>query len=140
MLEPRNYKFKKIHKPIARLESFDYKNIFPVIGIYGLKSIESGRISVKELESAKKVLQKKLKRYGKIFVNIFPHYQITSKPQEVRMGKGKGDVEGWICLVRQGSVLFEISVNNIPERVLKDIFRLVGEKISLRTMYVKSIV
>lgn len=132
-------RYKKIHKPKVSFDRREYKNLVPVIGIYGLKVLESGRINVKCLESARRVLLKKLKKEGKVLINVFPHYSITSKPQEVRMGKGKGDNCGWLCLVSAGSILFEIKINSVDIRRIKSILRLAGERIGLKTIFVKSI-
>jgi len=135
MLEPRKIKYKKVHKPCVKKGKFDYKMLVPVLGVYGLKSLESGRLTVTQLISAKKILMKKLKKYGQIVINVFPHYSITKKPQEVRMGKGKGDHKEWVCLIKAGCILFEVRGRNLTEAVVKKVFKLVSERLSLATRY-----
>jgi len=139
MLEPRKIKYKKIHKPCVKQDKLDYKTLFPILGVYGLKSLESGRLSVMQLMSAKKILLKKLKKNGQIIVNVFPHYSVTKKPQEVRMGKGKGEHKEWVCLVKAGCILFEVRGKALTEASMKKVFKLVSERISLATRYEKGI-
>jgi len=122
MLEPRKIKHKKIHKPKVKKGRFDYKALFPVLGVYGLKSLESGLITVLQLLSAKKILLKKFKKNGHVIINVFPHYSVTKKPQEVRMGKGKGDHKEWVCLVKAGCILFEVRGKNLTEGLVKKNF------------------
>jgi len=106
MLSPKRTKFRKYQKGrISGIKSNTDKLEF---GRYGLKSIETGRIPARTLEAVRRVLTRKFKRTGKIWIRIFPDIPITAKPAEVRMGKGKGSLSYWICKVQSGQILFEM--------------------------------
>ena len=105
LLQPNKIKYKKIKK--GRLKKFNYKTNLN-FGTIGLKSLESGLISAKQIESARQAISRKIKKKGKLWIKIFPNLPITKKPTEVRMGKGKGNVSHWVARVRGGSVIFEI--------------------------------
>lgn len=100
--------YKKIQKPRAHDYKLDYKNSNLVFGTCGLKTIEGGRISLKQLDAVRKFLQKKLKRRGKVLFTVICDKSVTKKPAEVRMGKGKGGFSHWVCVVKKGRILFEI--------------------------------
>jgi len=103
-LQPNRVKYKKIKK--GKLVKFNYKNKLN-FGTIGLKALESGFISARQLESARQAKVRKIKKKGKLWIKIFPSLPITKKPAEVRMGKGKGNVSHWVAKIRGGSVLFE---------------------------------
>ena len=103
-LQPNRVKYKKIKK--GKLVKFSYKNNLN-FGTIGLKALESGFISARQLESARQAMVRKIKKKGKLWIKIFPNLPITKKPAEVRMGKGKGNVSHWVAKIRGGSVLFE---------------------------------
>lgn len=103
-LQPNRVKYKKIKK--GKLVKFSYKNKLN-FGTIGLKALESGFISARQLESARQAIVRKIKKKGKLWIKIFPSLPITKKPAEVRMGKGKGNVSHWVAKIRGGSVLFE---------------------------------
>jgi large subunit ribosomal protein L16 len=103
-LQPNRVKYKKIKK--GKLVKFSYKNRLN-FGTIGLKALESGFISARQLESARQAIVRKIKKKGKLWIKIFPSLPITKKPAEVRMGKGKGNVSHWVAKIRGGSVLFE---------------------------------
>ena len=110
LLQPKKIKYKKIKK--RRLRKFNYKNDLN-FGTVGLKALESGLISARQIEAARQAIARKIKKKGKIWIKIFPSLPITKKPTEVRMGKGKGNVSHWVARVRGGSIIFEIcGVNN----------------------------
>lgn len=104
-LQPNRVKYKKIKK--GKLVKFSYKNNLN-FGTIGLKALESGFISARQLESARQAMVRKIKKKGKLWIKIFPNLSITKKPAEVRMGKGKGNVSHWVAKIRGGSVLFEV--------------------------------
>jgi len=106
LMQPKKIKYKKIRKGV--LKKLEYKMNSLSFGTIGLKAIESGIISYKQIESARQVIKRRLNRKGKIWIRIFPNYPITRKPIEVRMGKGKGQVSYWASKVIGGNILFEI--------------------------------
>lgn len=106
LMQPKKVKYKKIKKGV--LKNLEYKTNCVRFGTIGLKAIESGTISYKQIESARQAINRKLNRKGKIWIRIFPNYPVTKKPVEVRMGKGKGQVNYWASKVTGGNILFEI--------------------------------
>lgn len=105
LLQPKRVKYKKIKK--GKLVKFSYKNNLN-FGTIGLKALESGFISARQIEAARQAIVRKIKKKGKLWIKIFPNLPITKKPTEVRMGKGKGNVDHWAAKIRGGSVLFEV--------------------------------
>ena len=116
---PRNTKYKKTRK--GNLRKLEFKSNKLTFGTIGLKSIESGIITFKQIESARQAIVRKIKRKGKIWIKIFPDIPITAKSTGVRMGKGKGPISHWGARVKGGTVLFELcGVNlNIVKKALK---------------------
>lgn len=106
LMQPKKIKYKKIRKGV--LKKLEYKMNSLSFGTIGLKAVESGIISYKQIESSRQVIKRRLNRKGKIWIRIFPNYPITRKPIEVRMGKGKGQVSYWASKVIGGNILFEI--------------------------------
>lgn len=107
-------------------------------GDFGLKAIGRGRITARQIESARRAMTRHIKRGGKIWVRVFPDKPITQKPLEVRQGKGKGSVEYWVCQVRPGKVLYE--VQGVPESLAREAFALAAAKIPVETAFVKRVV
>lgn len=105
-LQPKNFKFKKIRK--GKLKKFNYKSNELKFGNYGLKLNKSCFVTARQLEAARKIISRKIKRKGKIWICIFPAYPVTSKGSEARMGKGKGNVTHWAAKVEAGTIIFEI--------------------------------
>jgi len=103
-------------------------------GEYGLKALENGRIRANHIEACRVVVARKLKGAGKLWINIFPHKPITKKPAETRMGKGKGDLDHWVAVVRRGKVMFEIA--GVPEDFARRVLRLVSFKLPIKTRFV----
>ena len=108
---PKQLKYKKFRK--GKLKRLEFKSNKLKFGDVGLKAIESGFINAKQIEATRKVIIRKMKRKGKIWIKIFPDIPITSKPTGVRMGKGKGNVSYWATRVKSGKVLFEITGSNL---------------------------
>ena len=104
------------------------------VGEFGLQALECSWINARQLESARKVIVKEMKRKGKLWIRVFPSLPYTGKPAEVRMGKGKGDVQGYVAVVKPGRILFEIS--GVPEESAKEAFRKAGNKLPILTKFV----
>lgn len=107
MLNPKQIKYKKKFKGVLKGKTFKGSKI--TFGNYAIKAIEEGRITSRQIESARKIIVKKMKKLGFLWIRIFPDIPITSKPTEVRMGKGKGAVSFWVSKVKKGQILFEVS-------------------------------
>lgn len=114
-LQPKKTKYKKIKK--GKQLKFNFKGNNLKFGMIGLKSTESGLITARQLESARQAINRKLKRKGKIWIRVFPSLPVTSKPTEVRMGKGKGNVSHWSARVAPGSMIFEIINENFYDSI-----------------------
>jgi large subunit ribosomal protein L16 len=140
MLKPNNYKYKKMHKPRVSRSWGDFKNVWLSRGVYGIKVIESGRIKSKELDSVKKLVSKRLKKQGRVILGIFPDRFTTSKPLEVRMGKGKGNLKDWVCLVHSGCIIVEIEVFGSGTLLNLNLLLECMNRLSLKTKIVKYIV
>ncbi|MEG0794179.1 MAG: 50S ribosomal protein L16 [Bacilli bacterium] len=133
MLMPKKTKYRKSHRV-----SYDGKakgNLELHFGDYGLKAVEGGWISARQIEAARIAMTRYMKRGGKVFINIFPHMPRTKKPLETRQGKGKGAVEEWVAVVKTGKIMFE--VNGVDEETAREALRLASHKISVKTKFVK---
>lgn len=130
---PKKLKFKKIHKPKIFDYNIDRKLYFNFMGVFGLKAMESGRLRSVQIEAFKKIVVKLLKKYSKIFLMIFPDKSITKKPENLRMGKGKGSHKEWVCLVKKGRVILEIMGLNVPLNIFKKALEVGSEKLSIKT-------
>ena len=133
MLQPKRTKFRKQFKgrnsglaTVANKVSF---------GEFGLKSVEHGQLTARQIEAARRCVSRYVKRGGKLHIRVFPDKPITKKPIEVRMGAGKGSVEFWIALVQPGRMLYEIE--GVPEATAREAFRLAAAKLSVKTAFVE---
>jgi len=132
MLQPKRTKFRKQMKGRNRgLAQSGNKVSF---GEYGLKSVETGRITARQIEAARRAMTRHIKRGGKIWIRVFPDKPISKKPLEVRMGKGKGNVEYWVAQIQPGSMLYEME--GVTEEIAREAFRLAAAKLPLRTAFV----
>lgn len=131
MLFPARVKYRKTQKGKRRGIATGNTVCF---GEYGLKSLQAGWLSAAQLETARVILTRRLRRGGKLWLRVFPDKPITKHPAEARMGKGKGEVERWVVVVKRGMVLFELG--GIPEDYARASFRLVAYKVPFRTMFV----
>src|SRR5574340_566323 len=104
-------------------------------GDYGLKALDRGWITNRQIEAARIAMTRKIKRGGKVWINVFPDKSVTKKPAETRMGSGKGSPEGWVCVIKPGCVMFELA--GVPEPLAKEALRLAGQKLSVKTKVVK---
>ena len=132
MLQPKRTKFRKMHKGRNRgLASRGNKVSF---GEYGLKTVDRGRITARQIEAARRALTRHIKRGGRVWIRVFPDKPISKKPLEVRMGKGKGNPEYWVSLVKPGHVLYEME--GVTEEIAREAFRLAGAKLPVKTVFV----
>ena len=132
MLQPNRTKNRKQLKCRNRgLETVGSKVSF---GEYGLKAVGRGRLTARQIEAARRAMTRHIKRGGKIWIRVFPDKPITSKPLEVRMGKGKGNPEYWVSLVKPGHVLYEME--GVSEEIAREAFKLAGAKLPVKTTFV----
>ena len=132
LLLPKRSKYKKIKK--GKLTKFEFKSNKLKFGNIGLKALESGIISARQLEAARQAIMRKTNRKGKLWIRIFPDLPITNKPKEIRMGKGKGSVSFWASRVAGGKILFEIC--GITRSIAITAFRTGGAKLPIKTKVV----
>ena len=125
MLAPKRTKFSKAHK--GRVHGRARGQTQLSFGSYGLKAVEAGRVTSRQIEAARRTITRHMKRIGKLWINIFPDVPVSRKPAEVRMGSGKGTPEYWICRVKPGRIMFE--VDGVPESLAKEAFALAGAKL-----------
>jgi len=131
MLQPARRKFRKEHKGRNRgVASTGNKVSF---GEFGLKAIGRGRITARQIEAARRVMTRHIKRGGRIWIRIFPDKPISKKPAEVRMGKGKGSVEFYVAEIQPGKMLYEM--DGVPETIAREAFRLAAAKLPLLTTF-----
>ena len=133
MLSPKRVKYRKCQK--GRMTGLAYRGSDVSFGDWGLQATECGRLSSRQIEAARVALTRHIKRGGKIWIRIFPDKPITKKPAETRMGKGKGNPEDWVAVIRPGRVLYEIE--GVTEDVAREAFRLAGHKLPLGTRVVQ---
>ena len=131
-LMPKRVKYRKLQKGQRRGIATTGATV--AFGEFGLKSLENGWIKNTQIEAVRVILARQLHKGGKLWIRIFPDKSITKKPAEVRMGKGKGDLDHWVCIIKRGRVLFELG--GVPQEYAKSCFRLAAYKIPLRTKFV----
>lgn len=133
MLMPKKVKYRKQQK--GRNKGLAHRGSQLSFGDYGLKALEAGRISNRQIEAARIAINRYIKRGGKVWIRIFPDKPLTKKPAEVRMGKGKGSPEEWVAVVKPGRILYEMEGID-PERAMEAL-RLAAHKLPIRTKAVK---
>ena len=131
-LMPKRVKYRKSQR--GKIRGISTNGCRLTFGEFGLKALENGLVSSNHIEAARVVVARKLRGAGKMWINIFPHKPVTKKPAETRMGKGKGDLDHWVCVVKRGKVMFEMS--GIPEDFAKGILRLVAFKLPIRSRFI----
>ncbi len=132
MLQPKRTKFRKQFKGRNRgLATNGNKVSF---GQYGLQATERGKITARQIEAARRAMTRHIKRGGKIWIRVFPDVPISKKPLEVRMGKGKGNVEYWVCKIQPGKMLYEME--GVNEDVARQAFKLAAAKLPFKTNFV----
>ena len=132
MLQPKRTKFRKVHK--GRNRGLANAGSDVSFGTYGLKAVTRGQLTARQIEAARRAMTRAVKRQGKIWIRVFPDKPITEKPLEVRMGKGKGNVEYWVALIQPGKVLYEM--DGVPEATAREAFGLAAAKLSVKTTFV----
>jgi len=132
MLQPKKYKYRKQQK--GRIKGNAQRGHRLAFGMYGIKTLDPGWITARQIEAARVAATRYMKREGQLWIKIFPDKPITKKPLEVRMGKGKGNVEYWAAVVRPGKILFEI--DGVPEEVAREALRLAAQKLPVRCKFV----
>lgn len=133
MLQPKRTKFRKQHK--GRNRGLANRGNKVSFGEFGLRATGRGRITARQIEAARRAMNRYVKRGGKIWIRIFPDKPITQKPLEVRQGKGKGNVEYWVALIQPGRMLYEIE--GVPREVAKRAFELAAAKLSVSAEFVE---
>ncbi len=131
MLQPKRTKFRKQHK--GRNRGLADRGSSVSFGEYGLKAVARGRLTARQIESARRAITRHVKRTGKLWIRVFPDQPISKKPLEVRMGKGKGSVEYWIAQIKPGSMLYEIQ--GVTEEIAKEAFKLAAAKLPVKTKF-----
>ena len=132
MLMPKKTKYRKSHR--LTYEGRAKGNTELSFGDYGLMAQEGAWISARQIEAARIAMTRYMKRGGKVFINIFPHLPLTKKPLETRQGKGKGAVEQWVAVVKEGKIMFEIKGGS--EEVAREAFRLASHKLPIKCKFV----
>ncbi len=135
MLMPKKVKFRKTQK--GRMRGKAYRGSDVSFGEYGLKAIEPGWISNRQIEAARIAINRHVKRGCKVWIRIFPDKPITKKPAETRMGKGKGSPEAWVAVIKPGRILYDMA--GVNEDVAKEAMRLASHKLSVATKFVKRV-
>ena len=133
MLMPKRVKYRKPHR--LSYEGKSKGNLTLSFGEYGLAAKEGGYVNAKQIEAARLAMTRYMKRGGKVWINIFPHMPKTAKPLEVRMGSGKGAVDKWIAVVKEGKIMFEIA--GVSEEVAREALRLASHKLPIKTKFIK---
>ncbi|WP_396583919.1 50S ribosomal protein L16 [Bartonella grahamii] len=135
MLQPKRTKFRKQFK--GRIHGFAKGGTDLNFGAYGLKAVEPERVTARQIEAARRAITRYMKRSGRVWIRIFPDLPVTSKPTEVRMGKGKGSVEYWAARVAPGRIMFEL--DGVPEDVAREALRLGAAKLPIKTRFIQRI-
>jgi len=132
MLQPKRVKYRKQQR--GRLKGKASRGTKLAFGEYGLKALESAWITARQIEACRLTIVRNAKKEAKFWIRIFPDKPVTKKPAETRMGKGKGDVDHWVAVVKPGRILFELS--GVSEEEAREIFRLVSHKLPIKTRFV----
>ncbi len=132
MLAPKKVKFRKMMK--GRIRGKAYRGSEVTLGEFGLKALESGRITSRQIEAARIAITRHVKRGGRVWTRIFPDKPITKKPAETRMGKGKGNPEFWVAVVKPGRILYEM--DGVTPQIAQEALRLAAHKLPVATKFV----
>ena len=133
MLQPKRTKFRKQHK--GRNRGLAHRGSSVAFGEFGLKSTGRGRVTARQIEAGRRAMTRHIKRGGQIWIRVFPDKPITSKPLEVRQGKGKGNVEYWVAQIKPGKVLYEMA--GVSEELAREAFSLAAAKLPFGTAFVR---
>ncbi|AHC73378.1 Ribosomal protein L16 [Candidatus Endolissoclinum faulkneri L5] len=132
MLFPKRTKFRKAHK--GRIHGLSKSGTLLNFGAYGLKAITPERVTARQIESARRAITRHIRRTGRLWIRIFPDIPVSSKPAEVRMGKGKGSPEFWVCRIKPGRIMFEL--DGVSKDLAKEAFCLASMKLPVDTRFV----
>ncbi|MEP3244456.1 MAG: 50S ribosomal protein L16 [Sneathiella sp.] len=132
MLQPKRTKFRKAHK--GRLKGVATSGTTLNFGAYGLKALEPGRITARQIEATRRAVTRHIKRTGRVWIRIFPDVPVSKKPTEVRMGKGKGSPEYWMVRIQPGKVMFEL--DGVPLELAKEAFERGAAKLPIKTKFI----
>ena len=132
MLMPRKVKYRRHHR--GRKHGNAARGNEVSFGTFGLKALEAGWITSRQIEAARRAIVRYVRRRGKLWIRIFPDKPVTAKPAETRMGKGKGAVDHWVAVVKPGRVMFEIA--GVPEEAAREAMRLASHKLPIKTQFV----
>lgn len=132
MLQPKRTRYRKAFK--GRIHGLAKGGTTLTFGAYGLKAAEPARVTARQIEAARRALTRHMKRAGRVWIRIFPDVPVSSKPTEVRMGKGKGSPEFWVCRVKPGRILFEL--DGVPVDIAREALRLAAAKLPIDTRFV----
>jgi large subunit ribosomal protein L16 len=133
MLMPKRVKYRKQMR--GRMRGMESRGAEVTFGDFGLKALEPGWVSARQIEAARRAIVRALRRRGKVWIRIFPDKPVTKKPAETRMGKGKGNVEFWVAVVKPGRIMFELG-GGLPEDIALEALRLAQYKFSIKTKIV----
>ena len=135
MMQPKKTKFRKAHK--GRVHGLAKGGTTLNFGAFGLKAVEPGRITARQIEAARRAMTRHIKRLGRVWVRVFPDVPVSTKPAEVRMGSGKGTPEFWICRIKPGRIMFE--VDGVPRTLAVEAFALAAAKLPILTRFVQRV-
>ena len=133
MLQPKKVKHRKVFK--GRMRGKAYRGSTLSFGEYGLQAVEQSRVTARQIEAARVAMTRYVKRGGKVWIRIFPDNPITKKPAETRMGKGKGNPEEWVAVVKPGRILYEME--GVPANIARAALRLAASKLPLATRFIE---
>jgi len=136
MLQPKKTKFRKMQK--GRNKGIASSGNTVEFGSIGMRALDNSRITARQIESARKAINRYIKREGQLLIRIFPDKPITKKPIEVRQGKGKGSVEYWVALVKKGKIIFEL--DGIEKKIATEAFRLGAAKLPIKTDVIERVI
>ena len=131
-LMPKRVKFRKVQR--GKMRGISYRGSELSFGEFGLKALENGYFTDRQIEAARVTLMRNLKGGGKIWIRVFPDKPITKKPAETRMGKGKGDPSHWVCVIKRGKILFEM--DGVPLEIARECMRVAAHKIPVTTKFI----
>jgi large subunit ribosomal protein L16 len=135
MLQPKRTKFRKAHK--GRIHGLATSGTDLSFGQFGLKALEPERVTARQIEAARRAMTRHMKRAGRVWIRIFPDVPVSKKPIEVRMGKGKGTPEYWVCRIKPGRIMFE--VDGVPADVAREALTLAAAKLPIKTRFIARI-
>lgn len=135
MLSPKKTKYRKAHK--GRIHGLAKGGTELVFGAYGLKALDPERVTARQIEAARRAITRHIRRVGRLWIRIFPDIPVSTKPAEVRMGKGKGSPEFWVCRVKPGRIMFEL--DGVPADLARVAFERAAAKLPIRTRFVARI-